>query len=134
MNASLSVTMITAGLLGLIVLFLSGYVVAGRVKFKINSGDGGNDEMRQRVRAQANFIEYVPLALILLILVESASIGPAWLAGALGATLLVARLWHAQGLLSKSGTSVGRFMGTNLTWLVILAGSLTVLGRGVKWW
>lgn len=64
MNASLSVTMITAGLLGLIVLFLSGYVVAGRVKFKINSGDGGNDEMRQRVRAQANFVEYVPIGLM----------------------------------------------------------------------
>lgn len=130
----MTATLITAGLLGLLLLFLSGYVIAGRLKFKIGLGDGGNDQMRQRMRTQANFIEYVPLALILLFLVESASIGPAWLPGALGGTLVVARLWHAQGLLSSSGTSPGRFAGTNLTALVILIGALAALGRGLTLW
>jgi uncharacterized membrane protein YecN with MAPEG domain len=54
--------------------------------------------------------------------------------GALGATLVVARLWHAQGLFSSSGTSAGRFMGTNLTGLVILAGALAALARGAQLW
>ena len=130
----MTATLITAGLLGLLLLFLSGYVIAGRLKFKIGLGDGGNDQMRQRMHTQANFIEYVPLALILLFLVESASIGPGWLPAALGATLVVARLWHAQGLLSSSGTSAGRFVGTNLTGLVILVGALAALGRGVTLW
>ena len=120
----MTVTMITAGILALLLLFLAGYVIAGRVKFKIDLGDGGNEAMRQRIRAQANFVEYVPVALILMMLVETGSIGPRWLIIALGATLVIARLWHAQGILSKPGVSAGRFMGTNLTGLVLLAGSL----------
>lgn len=128
------VTMITAGLLALLLLFLSAYVIAGRVAFKVDLGDGGNAALRQRIRAQANFVEYVPLALILLLLVEKESIGPRWLAAAMGATLVFARLWHAQGLLSSEGVSAGRFMGTNLTGLVILAGAAGCLGRGAGIW
>lgn len=74
------------------------------------------------------------MALILLLLVEQESIGPRWLAVAMGATLVCARLWHAQGLLSKEGRSAGRFMGTNLTWLVILADAAACLGRGAGIW
>ena len=130
MNAS----MITAGLLGLLLLFLSGYVIAGRVKFKIDIGDGGNEQMRQRIRAQANFAEYVPLALILIIMVEINTIGAGWMPAAMAVTLVVARLWHAQGLLSSPGTSTGRFMGTNLTALVILVGAVAAMGRGFGAW
>ena len=128
------ITMITSGLLALLLLFLGGYVIAGRVRFKVDLGDGGIAALRQRIRAQANFVEYVPLALILLLLVEKESIGPRWLAAAMGATLVFARLWHAQGLLSKEGVSPGRFMGTNLTGLVILAGAAACLGRGAGIW
>ena len=130
----MTTTLITAGLLALLLLFLSGYVIAGRVKFKIDIGDGGNPQMTQRIRAQANFVEYVPMALILIMLVEWTRIGPGWLPGALGATLVIARLWHAQGLLSSPGTSAGRFMGANLTALVIGVAALAALGRGVKLW
>jgi uncharacterized membrane protein YecN with MAPEG domain len=130
----MTATLITTGLLALLLLFLSGYVIAGRVKFKIDLGDGGNEDMRRRVRTQANFVEYVPMALILLMQLEYGAIGPGWLPGAMGATLVVARLWHAQGLLSSSATSPGRFMGANLTALVIVIGALAVLGRGMNLW
>ena len=130
----MTATLITTGILGLLLLFLSGYVIAGRVKFKVDVGDGGNETMRRRIRVQANFIEYVPVALILVMLVESGRIGPAWLPGALGATLVIARFWHVQGLLGSSGVSAGRFMGANLTGLVILVGALASLGRGVQLW
>jgi hypothetical protein len=126
--------MITAGIMGLLLLLLSSAVIAGRVKFKIGLGDGGNETMRRRMRAQANFVEYVPVALILLMLVETGAIGPGWLPAVLGATLVVARIWHAQGLYSSSGTSAGRFMGTNLTMLVVLVGALAALGRGAQLW
>ena len=130
----MTVSMISAGLLGLLLLCLSGYVIAGRVKFKIDLGDGGNEQMRQRIRAQANFAEYAPLALLLIILIEMDKIGPGWMPAAMAVTLIVARLWHAQGLLSSPGTSVGRFMGTNLSALVILVGAVAALGRGVGAW
>lgn len=130
----MAATMITAGIMGLLLLLLSSAVIAGRVKFKIGLGDGGNETMRRRMRAQANFVEYVPVALILLMLVETGAIGPGWLPAVLGATLVVARIWHAQGLYSSSGTSAGRFMGTNLTMLVVLVGALAALGRGAQLW
>jgi uncharacterized protein len=125
---------ITAGLSGLFLLVLSGWVIAGRVKFRVGLGDGGNEQMRQRIRAHANFVEYVPFALILIVLVESSGIGAGWLPGVLGGALILGRLIHAQGILKKSGTSAGRFIGTNLTGLVILAGSAAVLGRGLSIW
>lgn len=130
----MTITLITAGVLGLLLLSLSAYVIAGRLRFKVSLGDGGNKEMQQRIRVQANFIEYVPIALILLMLVESSAIGPAWLPGALGTALVIGRLLHAQGLLSRAGTSVGRFSGTNLTIATILVSSLAVLGRGLHLW
>lgn len=130
----MTATLITSGLLGLLLLFLAGYVIAGRVRFKISLGDGGNAAMQQRMRAQANFIEYVPMALILLALVEWAQIGPKWLPAGMGAALVVGRLLHAQGLLSKPGTSAGRFLGTNLTMLVILAGAAACIGKGLAIW
>lgn len=130
----MTITMITAGLLGLLLLFLGGHVIAGRVSFKVNLGDGGNEEMQRRMRAQANFVEYVPMALILIALMENASIGPPWLVMALGGVLVVGRAWHAQGLLSSSGTSPGRFVGTNMTVLVILVGAVACLGRGFSAW
>ena len=130
----MTVTMTTAGLLALLLLFLSGYVIAGRVKFKVGNGDGGNETMRRRIRAQANVTEYVPIALLLILLMETGAIGPGWLIAAMGAVLVIARLWHAQGLLSSSGVSAGRFMGTNLTGLVILVGAVAVLGRAGGAW
>lgn len=130
----MNVSMIVAGVLGIMLLFLSGYVVLGRVKLRIDLGDGGNEQMRQRIRAQANFTEYVPLALLLLILVDVGKIGPGWLPAAMGVTLIVARLWHAQGLLSSPGTSTGRFMGANLTALVIIVGAVATIGKGFGAW
>lgn len=128
------ISMITAGLLGLLLIALSAYVIAGRVKFKIDLGDGDNPAMIQRIRAQANFVEYVPLALLLLMLVEYASIGPRWLTMAMGAALVAGRVLHAQGLIASPGATFGRFVGTNLTALVIVSGSIALLGRGAGFW
>lgn len=126
----MTITLVCSGLLAILLLFLAIHVVVGRVKLKVNDGDGGSADMRQRIRAMANFSEYVPIALLLLFFVEKEAIGPSWLAVALGVTLVLARLWHAQGMLSKEGPSIGRFMGTNLTWLVLLVGAGASIGRG----
>ncbi len=128
------ISMMTAGLLSLLLIALSVYVIAGRVKFKIDLGDGDNPAMQQRIRAQANFVEYVPMALILLMLVEYAGIGPRWLAMAMGGALVVGRVLHAQGLIASSGATFGRFVGTNLTALVIMTGAIALLGRGAGAW
>jgi uncharacterized membrane protein YecN with MAPEG domain len=66
-------TLITAGLLGLVFLALTIRVVGRRVSGKIMIGDGGDSQMLERIRAHANFTEYVPLTLLLMAGIEIAA-------------------------------------------------------------
>lgn len=122
-----------AALCGLMFLLLSVRVVQGRVAFKIDIGDGGNEEMQRRIRVHANFAEYVPMALILLYAVQQAGFS-VWIVHALGAVLIVARVFHAAGLSKSSGVSPGRLVGASATFAVLaLGGALSLLGAfGVR--
>jgi len=123
-----SPVMLYAAISALLLVWLSARVIKGRVVFKVDIGDGGNEEMQRRIRVQANFIEYVPLALILIYFVQQAGYS-IWIVHALGITLIVARVLHAMGLGSSSGVSKGRFLGASATFLLLLAGAvLTLLG------
>lgn len=120
------ITVLWAAILGLLSLALSMLVVRARVTESVIFGDGANVVMQQRIRVHGNFVEYVPLALLLLLVLElnSASV---WVLNVLGGSLVVARLLHAFGLSTSTGTTPGRFVGTVLTWLVILAESVLLL-------
>ena len=119
-----AITGLYAGLMGLFLVVLSVRAVAGRVKHKVEIGDAGNPDLQLRVRAFGNFIEYVPLALVLMVLLELHGFS-AWVVHALGIMLLAARLAHAYGLSHSPGiTSPGRFAGINLTWLVVALGAV----------
>ena len=120
---SLTITAIYASLAGLLLLVLSFRVVRSRRKLSVGLGDGGQESLLRAQRAQANFTEYVPIALILLGVAES-QVLTGWLLHTAGAVLLLARLLHAWGLSQSSGRSFGRYWGTLLTWMVILALSL----------
>ncbi|MFH1599423.1 MAG: MAPEG family protein [Pseudomonadota bacterium] len=113
------ITMLYAGLCTLLILALAGRVIAARWRHKVGLGDGGNTDLNRRVRAHANAVEYVPLALILLGGMELNGY-PDWLVHAFGATLFVSRLLHAWGLETSGGTSTGRFLGTVLTLLLMV--------------
>ena len=113
------VTATYAGVAGLMVLLLAWLVVRARWRYKTSLGVGTEPGMERAVRAHANFIEYVPLALVLLLLAELNGL-PAALLHAAGALLLASRALHAWGLSRVSGRSFGRFYGTAGTWLVLL--------------
>ncbi len=117
-----------AALLGLLFVFLSAYVIKGRFKYGVAIGDGGSQPMLQRIRMHANFAEYVPLALLLLFMVDSYRYSPA-LVHILGLTLVIARILHAYGLNASSGTSKGRVIGAALTLVVIAVCALLVVWR-----
>ncbi len=90
-------TMHYAGLFGLLFLALSLWVSMGRARFRVHHGDGGHQSLNRRIRAHANFAEYVPMALILIGLAEMAGTGAAavrWLL----IVLLVARIAHPFGM------------------------------------
>ncbi len=120
------ITLLFASLHILLMLVLAIRVVGHRRALKIGIGDGGDTRLARKVRAHANFIEYVPLALLMLALLELGGLGAMWL-WTLGGTLLLARVLHAAGLSRHAGYSFGRFWGTVLTWLALLAMS----GMGV---
>lgn len=120
------ITLLFASLHILLMLVLAIRVVGHRRALKIGIGDGGDTRLARKVRAHGNFIEYVPMALLMLGLLELSGLGAPWLWG-LGGTLLLARVLHAYGLSRHAGVSPGRFWGVILTWTVLLA----MAGMGV---
>ncbi len=96
-----------AALLALIYLVLSARVVAGRFGLDILHGDGGNAQLNRRIRAHANFAEYVPLILILAALLEARATSR-YIIHALLLPLLVARLAHPFGMETREG-SLGQY-------------------------
>jgi hypothetical protein len=122
------ITALYAGLLGLLLLALAINVVRGRVAFKVDFGDAGNLALQQRQRVHGNAVEYVPIGLVLLLLLELNGASAPVLHG-LGGTLFVARVLHAWGLSSSTGTSPGRLVGTIATWVVLLASAVLCLLR-----
>ncbi len=93
----LPITLITASVLALMCLVLAFRVGAGRFKHGVSVGDGGNKDLLVRMRTHANFVEYVPLILILMGILEMSNANPMILA-VLGALLVILRIFHAIGM------------------------------------
>ena len=116
----LPITLATAGALGLIGLILAVRVGMGRNKHKVFLGDGGNPDMIVRIRTHANFVEYVPLLLVPLGLLELGGANrTALMAGA--AVLVVARVSHAIGM---GGPMALRVAGSMATYILLAASSI----------
>ncbi|MFC4727082.1 MAPEG family protein [Coralloluteibacterium thermophilus] len=113
-----TLTLLFASLHALLLLALSLRVSLRRRSAGIGLGSGGDDALARRIRAQANFVEYVPLALLLIGLLELSGLARAWLV-LLGSLLLAGRLLHAWGLERSAGVSAGRALGMLLTWGVL---------------
>jgi uncharacterized membrane protein YecN with MAPEG domain len=99
-----------AAFLALLYIYLSVRTIGLRRKLQVALGPGDNPEMLRAMRVHANFAEYVPLALILIYLVEAQ--GPAvCLVHALGAALLLGRCLHAYGVSQVQETFAFRVSG-----------------------
>jgi len=123
------ITGLYAGILGFLYIALTVRVIHGRWKYRVGIGTGQNPDLALRIRVHGNFMEFAPIALGLIALVEIGGASPAQL-HALGATLVIGRLLHVWGLGRSAGTSAGRMIGTTLTQLVIFAASV---GAVVAW-
>jgi hypothetical protein len=128
----LGITSLYTGLMALLLVIVSVNVTLGRVKFKVDLGDGGKPEMLQRIRVQGNLVEYTPIALILMGLLEMAGTA-AWMLHTLGIVLIVGRVAHAIALSRSSGPTALRGIGATATWIMIAAGGLLTLGMTQGW-
>jgi uncharacterized membrane protein YecN with MAPEG domain len=121
-----TITPLYAALAALLLLFLTFRVIGLRRSKQVAFGDGGVPELVHAIRAHGNFIEYVPIALLLILLVELTG-GARGTVHGLGAALIAARLFHLWGVLPVGGPLLGRGLGIVLTLLVILGAAARLL-------
>ncbi len=120
---SLPVTGFYAGLLALGFVLLSLRVIRARRGHRVALGTGGKRPVERAMRAHGNFAEYVPLALLLLALLELNGL-PTVILHALGLMLLGGRLAHAHGIAREPEVFRWRVLGMALTFTVLgLAGA-----------
>jgi uncharacterized membrane protein YecN with MAPEG domain len=118
----LIVTTLIACILAALFIRLSLSVIRLRRHHKVGLGSGGVDNLERAIRAQANFTEYVPIALILLACLEFNG-APLWLIAILGIALVVGRVIHAIGINQPPPHFSNRVIGMRftITTLIMLA-------------
>ena len=117
------ITAFYGGLLGITFMYLLILVIQGRRSGKISLGDGGDNHFLGVIRAHANFAEYVPLILVLMLVAEINQAHVAVLHSA-GVALLIGRSVHAYGLKHHSGASWQRVSGMLLTFIALIGLSI----------
>lgn len=120
---SIPVTLTIAAACALINLWLVVRVGRVRMSQQVSIGDGGNELVIRRMRAQANFVENAPFALILIAALELTT-GTSWWLWAAGWLFVAARLAHPFGM---DGLRYGRTFGTAASVIVLLGLSLWAL-------
>ncbi len=126
----LTMTALYTGLSALLLVVLSLLVVRERGRARVSLGDGGDAQLQKAIRAQGNFVEYTPLALLVIALVEMQA-APPLAVHALGAALVGGRVLHAAGLTGVGGLKWGRAAGTALTLLVLLFGGAGLIVQAI---
>ena len=118
-----------AGINILLLLVLGYLVTRARQTHKIALGDGGNDPMLRAIRAHANAAEYIPAALVGLLLISLFNNLPDWLLHAAGISLTAGRILHAVGL-HMGKLNIGRMAGIVLTFIsyLLIGGALLYVG------
>lgn len=120
----MQITILYAGLIGLLLLTLSLRVIAKRrAPGGPSLGDGGDPALNRRIRAQGNLIEYAPMVLIMMALLENSG-QPAAALHALGIAFVVGRAMHAYALSKTGGSVIGRFGGSLLTLTALAVASI----------
>ncbi len=123
----ITITLITTGILGLIFMFHTVRVIIARDKTNTSLGDGGNNDNLKKIRTHANFAEYIPLLLFILLLLEIKGVGTTYLY--IYSTLLIAgRILHAHGILGQKLWS--RVVGMIFTMTLLTIGSLYLIFIG----
>ena len=108
------ITALYAGICGALAVALANHVLWVRLRTP------SQPEWRPdaALRVQANFVENVPLALVLLLILELNGAPPVWL-HAFGASLVVLRGLHAFGLSRYEGANYPRLIGAQGTFVLL---------------
>jgi uncharacterized protein len=119
---TLAVTGTYAAVLTVFYVVLSARIILYRRQNSISLGDGGDGQMLRRIRAHANFAEYVPLGIILLGIAEQQDEAALWL-HLVGGLLLTGRLAHGINFSFGFRSALMRTGGMALTFGALLIGA-----------
>jgi len=112
------ISAIYASVCAFLISWLSLNVIKKRKKNKVGIGDGGNKELQISMAAQSNAIEYIPIALLLLFVLEYNEANLLTI-HVMGVLLIVGRILHARGMLS--GNLKIRVLGMQFTIFTIIS-------------
>lgn len=115
-----------AAILALLLVLLSVRTLLTRRRLKIAIGDSGDQQMLRAIRVHANFVEYVPMALLLLFLLETGGASTT-IVHLLCGCLLLGRLSHAFGVSQQKENYRFRVFGMALTFTAILGSAMRLL-------
>ena len=123
--AQLHVSLAAIGLAVLINMWLASRCIRLRLSDAVIHGDGGKPLLMRRMRAQANFVEYTPFALLLVLGLELSGHG-GWPLALAAVIFLLARISHALGMESEVANPL-RQAGMALTFLPLLGLAIAAL-------
>ncbi|MBK5948080.1 hypothetical protein CH339_18535 [Rhodobium orientis] len=111
-------------------IWLSSRVVALRRVKNVLSGDGGDAELRRAIRVQGNFVEYVPLTLVLMGFSEmqGANRGVVVL---IGLALIAGRVLHALGVARDPEQFSFQVRGMFFTFTALAIAAVLCVGQSV---
>lgn len=120
------ISSIYAAMLAIIWFALFAGVGRLRAQHNVTLGDGGRTDMILAIRRYMNFVECVPLALLLVVMVDLNGGAAKWV-HALGAILVIARIVHPFGLSIEKMNTPARLAGAGGTVFVALASAITLI-------
>lgn len=123
---SMQISAIYIALCGLLMLILAARVATGRIKYELAVGDGGIRSFQGVIRAHSDAVEYIPMALLMLVAAENSG-AEGWMIHGLGTLLLASRVVHALALYRTPDASKRRFVGVFGTWMVYVLSALLIL-------
>ena len=98
------ITSSVAAFFAVMMVLLSVQVSMRRAMLNVTHGDANDETLRRRIRAHGNFVEYAPLSVVVLGLLEGAATSQTVLL-ALSAGFVMARVLHALGMLYVAGAA-----------------------------
>ncbi len=120
---TIATTAMYAAILGLIGVYLAFGAGSGRLRTKVSLGTGDDVQLLEAVRKHGNFAEHVPLALILIALLELSQGASSMTLHVMGGGLVLARIAHPMGLSMENMNHPMRAVGAGLTALITVAAS-----------
>ena len=111
------ISLLSVALAAIINLWLAARCGRARMAGKVLHGDGGDVALQRHMRAQANYVEYTPFALLLILLLDLAE-QDGWLLGLTALAYFAARLLHPLGMQADHPAKT-RQIGISVTFILL---------------